>query len=72
MDEVYAPTVLKNSQEPRFEENITDEENLVKKSVEKEKYSRVVNILKEYIGATISIKRILDLRVNLTVREFSF
>ena len=62
---------MKNSQEQSFEEYITDEENLVKKSVEKEKHSRVVNVLKEYIGATISIKRILDLQVNLKVGEFS-
>ena len=41
----------------------------VKKMVERKKYLRVVNILKEIVGATTITKRILDLGVNLTINE---
>ncbi len=37
---------------------------------EKKKHLRVVNILKEYVGATTITKRIRHLGVNLTVGEF--
>ncbi len=37
------------------------------KSVERKKYPRVVNILKESVRATAITKRILDLGVSLTV-----
>ena len=40
-----------------------------KKSVERKRYPRVVNVLKEFVGATTITKRILDLRVSLTVGE---
>ncbi len=40
-----------------------------KRIVERKKYPRVVNVLKESVGATIITKRILDLGVNLTVEE---
>ncbi len=40
-----------------------------KKSIEMKKHLRVVNMLKESIGATTITKRILDLGVNLTVGE---
>ncbi len=40
-----------------------------KKTVEKKKYPRVVNVLKESISAITIAKRILDLGVNLTVGE---
>ena len=40
-----------------------------KKQVERRKHVRVVNVLKESVGATIITKRILDLGVNLTVGE---
>ena len=38
-----------------------------KKTFEKKKYPRVVNVLKESIGTIIITKRILDLDINLTV-----
>ena len=41
----------------------------VKKSIERKKHPRVVNVLKESVGATTITKRILDLGVNLTVGE---
>ncbi|MCJ1343493.1 hypothetical protein MMC31_001687 [Peltigera leucophlebia] len=40
-----------------------------KKIVERKKYPRVVNVLKESVGATTITKRIQDLGVNLTVGE---
>ena len=40
-----------------------------KKQVEGKKHPQVVNVLKEVVGATTITKRILDLRVNLTVSE---
>ena len=40
---------------------------MAKKSVERKKHFRVVNILKEFIRVTIIRKRILDLEVNLIV-----
>ncbi len=40
-----------------------------KKQVERKKRPRVVNVLKESVSATTITKRILDLRVNLTVGE---
>ena len=40
-----------------------------KKTVERKKHPRIVNILKESVGATTITKRILDLGVNLTVGE---
>lgn len=41
----------------------------LKRPVERKKHPRVVNILKESVGATTITKRILDLGVNLTVDE---
>lgn len=38
-----------------------------KKTFEKKKHPRVVNVFEESIGATIITKRILDLDINLTV-----
>ena len=38
-----------------------------KKNVERKKHPRVVNILKETVGATTITKRILDLGISLTV-----
>lgn len=35
-----------------------------KKSIEKKKYSQVVNNLKKFVGATTITKRILNLRVS--------
>ena len=40
-----------------------------KKSVERMKHPRVVNVLKESVGATNNKKRTLDPRVNFTVGE---
>ena len=40
-----------------------------RKTVERKKHPRVVNVLKESVGATTITKRILDLGVNLTVGE---
>lgn len=40
-----------------------------KRMVERKKYPWLVNVLKESIGATIIIKRILDLGVNLTIAK---
>ena len=40
-----------------------------KKTVERKRHPRVVNVLKESVGATTITKRILDLGVNLTVGE---
>ena len=44
-----------------------DNASTIRKSVEKKRHPQVVNILKEYVEATTIIKRILDLRVSLTV-----
>lgn len=41
----------------------------LKKTIEKKKHLRIVNILKESVGATTITKRILDLRLNLTIDE---
>ncbi len=38
-----------------------------KKIVERKKHSPIVNVLKEFIDTTTITKRILDLKVNLTV-----
>ncbi len=40
-----------------------------KKTVDRKKYLRVVNMLKESVGVITITKRILDLRVNLTIGE---
>ena len=40
-----------------------------KRTIERKKHPRVVNVLKESVGATTITKRILDLGVNLTVGE---
>ena len=40
-----------------------------KKQVERKKHPRVINVLKEVVGATTITKLILDLEVNLTVGE---
>ena len=40
-----------------------------KKQVEKKKHQRVINVLKESVGATTITRRILDLGVNMTVSE---
>ena len=40
-----------------------------KKTVERKKHPRVVNLLKESVGTTTITPRILDLEVNLTVGE---
>lgn len=40
-----------------------------KKTVKRKKHLRVVNILKKSVGAMTIIKRILDLRVNLTIGQ---
>lgn len=42
---------------------------IIKKSVEKKRYPRVVNILKEFVGATTITRQILDLGISLTVRD---
>lgn len=41
----------------------------LKKTVERKKHLRVVNMLKESVSATTIIKRILDLGRNLTIGE---
>ena len=46
-----------------------DNASTTRKSVEKRKHPRVVNVLKESVGATTITKRILDLGVSLTVGE---
>ena len=52
------------------EEAMPDAEGTtVKKTVKRKKHPRVVNVLKESVGATTITKRILDLGVNLTVGE---
>lgn len=38
-----------------------------KKTIERKKHPRVVNVLKESVGATTITKHILDLGANLTV-----
>lgn len=40
-----------------------------KKTVEKKKHPWVVNILKKFIGGMTITKRILDLKLNLTIGE---
>ena len=40
-----------------------------RRAVERKEHPRVVNVLKESVGATTITKRILDLGVNLTVGE---
>ena len=52
------------------EETMPDAESTTaKKTVERKKHPRVVNILKESVGTTTFTKRILDLGVNLTIGE---
>lgn len=46
---------------------MTDFEQIVKKSVKCKKNPRVIGVLKELVGTTRIIKRILDLEINLTV-----
>lgn len=41
--------------------------NKLKRIVKRKKHLRVVNVLKEFVDATTITKRILDLKVNLTV-----
>lgn len=45
------------------------EESQVKKNIKRKRYPCVVNVLKESVGATTIIKRILDLEVNLTMSK---
>lgn len=40
-----------------------------KKIIERKKYIQIVNILKKFVGTTTITKRILHLRVNLTISE---
>ena len=51
------------------EETMTDVDSVAKKSFECKRLPRVVNILKELVGATTITKCILDLGVSLTVGE---
>lgn len=48
---------------------MTDFEAIVKKNFERKRHPRVVGVLKESVGATMITKRILNLRVNLTIGE---
>lgn len=45
------------------------EEDQVKKNIERKNHPCVVNLLKEFVGATTITKRILDLGVNFTIGE---
>lgn len=45
------------------------EEDQLKKSIKRKKHPRVVNVLKQSVGATTITKRIRDLGINLTVGE---
>ena len=51
------------------EETMTDVDSVAKKGLERKRHPRVVNVLKELVGATTITKRILDLGVSLTVGE---
>lgn len=51
------------------EETMTDVNSVAKKGLERKKHPRVVNVLKELVGATTMTKRILDLGVSSTVEE---
>lgn len=42
---------------------------IAKKTIKRKRYPQFVNILKEFIGATIITKRILDLGINLTISK---
>lgn len=42
---------------------------MVKKNIERKKHLKVVEILKKFVGATMIIKCILNLKMNLTVEE---
>ena len=55
--------------EPSQEEVILDSEPISKKGIGHKKYPGVVGVLKEFVGATMITKRILDLGVNLIVGE---
>lgn len=46
---------------------MTDSELIGKRNVEQIKHSKVIQFLKKFVGATIIIKHIIDLEVNLTV-----
>ena len=51
------------------EETMTDVDSVAKKDLERKRHPRVVNVLKESVGATTITKRILDLGVSLTLEE---
>lgn len=42
---------------------------MVKKNIEHKKYSKIVRVLKKTIRATMIIKHILNLEINLTIGE---
>lgn len=46
-----------------------DVDPVTKKGLERKRNPRVVNVLKESVGATTITKRILDLKVSLTVEK---
>ncbi len=48
---------------------MTDVEKVVEKNVEQKRHPRVVNFLKESIGATTITKRIWALVINLIIGE---
>lgn len=41
----------------------------LKKAIKRKKHPRIINVLKEFVGATIITKRILNLGMNLTTAE---
>lgn len=45
------------------------EENQVKKSIERKKYSYIINILKKFVETTIITKHILNLKINFTISK---
>ncbi len=64
------PTSVAATLSPPLETAIPDANTAFgKKDVEQKIYPRVVNVLKESVGATTITKRILDLGVSLTVGE---
>ncbi|MCJ1348653.1 hypothetical protein MMC31_006886, partial [Peltigera leucophlebia] len=67
VENALPPPAPASVQEPSQKELMADSEPTVKKNVERKRHPRVVEVLKESVGATMITKRILDLGVNLTV-----
>lgn len=66
-----APTPASVSVSNLFQETVMPdaEAGELRKTVEKKRYLRVVNVLKESMGTTTISKRILDLGINLTISK---